>query len=97
MNILIQIDQKWFEENKKNFHYIDKFDDLKKPQYQIQFSDNNHETMITEDGEIKISSYTENIAFVVVESEPDVKSLINLSAIISKYYNRAKTVFEALR
>lgn len=97
MNILIQIDKKWFEKNKGEMEYIDDYDEQKKLQYRIQFSDDNHETLITEDGSIKISGYDENITFVVVETKVDMKSLINLSAIISKYYNKAKAVFEAVQ
>lgn len=97
MNVQILINQKWFEENKKRFHYIDKFDELQMPQYQILFSAENSEHLVTDDGDIKINGTTENISFTVVDDKPSARSLINLAGVISKYFNRAKTAFEALQ
>lgn len=97
MQVTIQIDQKWFEEHKKEFHYIDKFDSEEKPQYQIEFQSNNSEHIVTDEGGIKITGYNESITFIVVDNKPSIRSLINLAGVISKHYSRAKAVFEALQ
>jgi len=99
MKTIIDIDKKWFEENKTKFlecYNSDKFTDNKNSVFRIEVEAENSAILISEDQKIRINSGT-NECYVACITEPDVESLINLSQVISKYFNKAKTVFEALK
>lgn len=97
MQIRIEIKKEWFEKNKDKLIYVDKFDDLKVQYYAIEYQADNHERLIDENGSIKISTYDDNFNVAIIENKVEPETLINLSAIIVKYYNRAKTAFESLK
>lgn len=100
MKIHIDIDRKWFEKTKeefiKNFNN-DKFEDRKDTHYRIEYDlGKNQDKALDDEGNIKASGGDEDL-YVTVFVEPDIDSMINLGSILAKYYNKAKTVIEALR
>ncbi len=98
MNVRIVIEKKWFEENKSNLIWNDKYDDVKIDYYAIEYNAENQERLIDEDGTIKVSAYNGvSVDTTVIETRVEPETLINLAQIITKYYNRAKTAFESLK
>ena len=99
MKTIIDINKEWFEKNKTRFiesFNSDKFNEEKNTTFRIEVDSTNNDILISDDQKIRISSGT-NECYIACITEPDVDSLINLSQIIAKYFNKAKTVFEALK
>lgn len=103
MNITIDISKEWFEKNKTQL--LKKFND-DEIKYRPEDADKffrldydlgkNQSICIAEDGDIQCSG-GDNELYVTITTESDIEGLTNLSQILSKYYNKCKAVFEAIR
>lgn len=98
MKIDIEINKEWLEKNKaeflKNFNDEYRKEDFGKI-YKFTVEGKNNEYTVNED-KINIVVGDDNV-FVYAEEKPSIQDLINLSSLISKYYNKARTAIEALK
>jgi len=100
MNVRIEINKKWLEQNYKQFsadYDNEEYNEDKGTRLLMDIDDlNNNEMLVSDTDKISISAGNDNI-YISFEEKPSINELLNLATIISKYYNKAKSAIEALK
>lgn len=103
MDVQIDIKKEWFEKNKDKFiaeYNNDKFVDEKDKNlyYRISYDlgSKNDSVTVDEEGNFSGQGGDDDI-YVTIGVTPDIQTLINLSQVITKYFNKAKSLFEDIK
>lgn len=103
MEINVEINKKWFEENKQIF--LEKFNQYHRSEkedhdtvYRITYSnaDNCREALSEKQDNVRFVGGDWKKIWIDVEHKPTIQELLRLGTIISKYYNKAKSAIESL-
>lgn len=103
MDVRIDIKKQWFEKNKDKFideFNKDKFTDEsdKNLVYRIDYDlgSKNDSVTIDDEGNFCGQGGDDDI-YVTIDVKPEIQSLINLCQVVSKYFNKAKSLFEDIK